>query len=145
MNLLKELYFSDRAPNEEPNAKPAAELSISTVEPSLDDHEQLSPKVADWQAQCKANYPDCQFKRYGDMAPTSPYANMYIAYGLNGGAYNYYGLANDDNVHELDSPAPIEAGTLASMMPDFDGAFVGGEEEETLMRAMDYHCKGAIK
>lgn len=144
MNLLKELYFSDRAPSEEPNAKPAAELSISTEEPSLDD-EQLSPKVADWQAQCKKNYPDCQFKRYGDMAPTSPYANMYIAYGLNGGAYNYYGLANDTNAHELDSPTPIEAGTLSSIMPDFDSAFVGGEEEETLMRAMDYHCKGAIK
>ncbi len=122
MNLLRELYFSDRAPSEDSSTVlEPPKLSVSTVEPSLDDHSELSPKVADWQAQCKKKDPNCQFKRYGDMAPTSPYANMYIAYGANGGAYNYYGVANDDNALELDSPAPIEPGTLSSIMPDLDG------------------------
>lgn len=143
MNLLKELYFSDRA-EDDTTATKSPELSIGTSEPSLDD-QQLSPSMSKWQAQCKDRNPDCQFKRYGDMAPNSPYANMMIAYGLGGGAYNYYGLANGDHTQELDDPAPIEAGTLAGIMPDFDGDFSGGEEEETLMRAMDYHCRGDIK
>lgn len=144
MSLLRELYFSDRAETADQPTNQPPELSVSTSEPTLDDSEQLSPNVSEWQQRCKANNPDCQFKRYGDIAPNSPYASMYLAYGLTGGTYNYFGMANDDTSVDLD-PTPIEAGTLSSVMPQFDGEYAGGEEEETLLTAMDYHCKGMMK